>query len=232
MTIRPSIAFTILLSTAMICVKGQSIHLQTGGLVEKATNRRLADIQILNKRTLGIVKSDALGLYKIMALDGDTLEISDSLYVTKKIVVSDFSFTKSSLEPWLVLREVIIRGYSLKANLNEVQRQFKSQGVFYTGRPHYYYLFLKPMTFIYENFKKEVKNARKFKKYAKRELDNNKITQRFNDLSIKALVNIKDSELYSFKVTYMLSLEQIGAWNDYDLNQYIIKSYNEFKEKH
>lgn len=232
MTIRPSIAFTILLSTAMICVKGQSIHLQTGGLVEKATNRRLADIQILNKRTLGIVKSDALGLYKIMALDGDTLEISDSLYVTKKIVVSDFSFTKSSLEPWLVLREVIIRGNSLKANLNEVQRQFKSQGVFYTGRPHYYYLFLKPMTFIYENFKKEVKNARKFKKYAKRELDNNKITQRFNDLSIKALVNIKDSELYSFKVTYMLSLEQIGAWNDYDLNQYIIKSYNEFKEKH
>jgi hypothetical protein len=232
MTIRPSIAFTILLSTAILCGKGQSMRLQTGGLVEKATNGRLADIQILNKRTLGIVKSDALGLYKIMALAGDTLEISDSLYVTKTIIVSDFAFTKSSLEPWLVLREVIIRGNSLQANLNEVQGQFKSQGVFYTGRPHYYYLFLKPMTFIYENFKKEVKNARKFKKYAQRELDNNKITQRFNDLSIKALVNIKDSELYSFKVNYMPSLEQIGAWNDYDLNQYIIKSYNEFKEKH
>jgi hypothetical protein len=149
------------------------MRLQTGGLVEKATNSRLADIQILNKRTLGIVKSDALGLYKIMALAGDTLEISDSLYVTKTIIVSDFSFTKSSLEPWLVLREVIIRGNSLQANLNEVQGQFKNQGVFYTGRPHYYYLFLKPMTFIYENFKKEVKNARKFKKYAQRELDNN-----------------------------------------------------------
>lgn len=231
MTNQPAIMLTILLSAAIIGVNGQSMRLQTGGIVEKATNTRLANIQILNKRTLETVKSNTLGLYQIMALQKDTLEITDSLYETKKIVVSDFSFNKSSLEPWAVLKEVIIRGNSLKANLDEVQGQFKSQGVFYTGRPHYYYLFLKPMTFIYENFKKEVKNARKFKKYAQMVLDDNKITQRFNNLSIKVLVDIKDSELDSFKMDYTPSLEQITSWNDYDLNNYIIKSYKNFKEK-
>lgn len=219
----------LLIINALTSIKGQAVNLQSGVLISKVENTRLSNIQISNKRSFAVVKSDLLGLYKILAEVGDTLEISDSLYETQKIVVSNFTFIKTTLRPWLLLNEVVIRANSFKADLNEVQGQFKSQGVFYTGTPHYYYLLLKPMTFIYENFKKEVKNARKFRKYAEHELAHNKITQRFNNLSIKAVVPISDQDLNSFKLQYMPSPEQISAWNDYDLNRYIIKSYAQFK---
>ncbi|WP_316780907.1 hypothetical protein [Pedobacter antarcticus] len=219
----------LLLINAVTGIQGQTVNLQSGVLISKAENTRLSNIQISNKRSSAVVKSDLLGLYQILAEVGDTLEISDSLYETQKIVVSNFTFIKTTLRPWLLLNEVVIRANSFKADLDEVQGQFKSQGVFYTGTPHYYYLLLKPMTFIYENFKKEVKNARKFRKYAEHELAHNKITQRFNNLSIKAVVPINDQDLSSFKLQYMPSPEQISAWNDYDLNRYIIKSYAQFK---
>lgn len=84
------------------------------------------------------------------------------------------------------------------------------------------------MTFIYENFKNEVKNARKFNRYAKDEMAYYEIVARFNDNTIKNAVQIKDEELENFKSDYWPSLEETRKWNDYDLSNYIIKSYKDF----
>ena len=86
------------------------------------------------------------------------------------------------------------------------------------------------MTFIYENFKSEEIDARRFNRYARRELAACKVGERFNDTAIKSAIPIKDSENDDFKVIYAPTLEQINRMNDYDLVNYIRACYVDFKK--
>jgi hypothetical protein len=144
-------------------------------------------------------------------------------------VVNDFADKIVYLAPVIQLNEVVVNESSLKSEIREVQRGYREKSVFYTGTPHYYYLVLKPMTFIYENFKSEVKEARRFNRYARNELAASQVAARFNDAAIKKVVPIKDAELEDFELAYCPTITQVNAWNDYELINYIKKSYLEFK---
>ena len=87
------------------------------------------------------------------------------------------------------------------------------------------------MTFIYENFKSEVKQARRFKKFAREELMYDKIYQRFNNYTIKKTIPIKDAELDHFKSAYTPTLKQATTWSDYEMDVYLKKSYKDFLER-
>ena len=169
-------------------------------------------------------------MFSIAASAGDTLEISCSGYNSNEFIVTDFTDRVFFLKPAIALPEVQIKETSVQVDLNEVKRGYRKKSVFYTGTPHYYYLVLKPMTFIYENFKSEVKDARKFNRYAAKELAYYEITARFNDHTIKNVIPIKEEELDDFKSDYWPAVEQIRSWNDYDLSAYIIRSYQDFKK--
>ena len=121
------------------------------------------------------------------------------------------------MQPVIQLNEVVVKENSLAADIKEVQRGYREKSVFYTGTPHYYYLVLKPMTFIYENFKSEVIDARRFNRYAKRELTSAKIAERFNDTFIKRTIAIKDDELEAFKSAYTPTLAALNSMDDYEL---------------
>ncbi|MDB5136839.1 MAG: hypothetical protein JWP37_3442 [Mucilaginibacter sp.] len=219
------------LSIAIYCsAKGQST-MQQGLVYKVGTSIRLGSVRILNKRSLTVVKSNTIGVFRIPASSGDTLEISSPGYLAVDFIVTDFADKVLFLKPNIALSEVVIRENSIQADLNEVKRGYRKKSVFYTGTPHYYYLALKPMTFIYENFKSEVINARKFNKYAKNEMAYYEIAARFNDYVIKNIVPIKDEELDDFKSDFWPALEQVSSWNDYDMDNYIRKSYLDFKSK-
>src|ERR1700744_2942561 len=161
------------------------------GLIYKAgTSLRLGSVQILDKQSLSTAKSNIYGMFSIAASAGDTLEISCSGYNSNEFIVTDFTDRVFFLKPAIALPEVQIKETSVQADLNEVKRGYRKKSVFYTGTPHYYYLVLKPMTFIYENFKSEVKDARKFNRYAIKELAYYEITARFNDHTIKNVIPI------------------------------------------
>lgn len=209
---------------------GQTVQVQKGVCYKTATSIRLGSVQILNKHSAFITKSNIYGNFSIPAHPGDTLEMSCADYNTTTYVVTDLSDRLLYLDPVISLPELVIKETSVQADLNSVKRGYRKKSVFYTGTPHYYYLVLKPMTFIYENFKSEVINARKFNRYAKNEMAYCEIAARFNDMSIKSSIPIKDDELEDFKATYWPSLEQVKSWNDYDLSRYIIRSYQDFKK--
>lgn len=210
----------------------QSLHIQQGVVVNSGTNDRLVNIQIMNKHNLYKVKSNTFGLFSIVAQPGDTLEITADNYNTDTSIVMNFLFKKIYLKPSShELKAVVINGSSLKQDLQEAQDGYRRKSVFYTGTPHYYYLVLKPMTFIYENFKSEVKDARRFKKLARRELENDQIYQRFNNYTIKKVIPVKDEELDDFKSIYKPTIKQISAWNDYDMTIYLKKSYKDYTIK-
>ncbi len=220
----------------MLCVclintlRGQPVKMQQGILSKQGSSIRLGSVKVFNKRSKQTVKSNLYGVFNIMAALGDSLEISSAGFQTINSIVTDLLIKVLYLAPAVELPEVVIKENSLITDLQEVKKGYRDKGVFYTGTPHYYYLFLKPMTFIYENFKSEVKNARKFNKYAKREIDGYEIFSRFNDDLIKNNVPVKDADLFNFKLKYQPSLEQINTWSDYDLINYIKVSYEDFNK--
>lgn len=217
-------AFAIALAAA-----AQNPHVQQGLLLKAGTNIRLGDIAVLNKRSMARTISSTLGVFSIPAVPGDTLVFENYNFQPTDFVVSDLSDKLIYMEPVIQLNEVTVKEYSLMSDIKEVQRGYREKSVFYTGTPHYYYMFLKPMTFIYENFKSEVIEARRFNRFARRELEASKVVARFNNATIKAAVPISDSEIEPFKLTYFPTIEQVNRWNDYDLINYIKASFSDFK---
>jgi hypothetical protein len=212
-------------------VKAQAVKMQQGLLLKSGIATRLGNVDILNKRNGVIVKSNTVGVFSIPALAGDTLQFASANYLTTNFIVADFADKIVYLQPVIELAEVVIKENSLIKELRETQMGYRKKSVFYTGAPHYYYLVLKPMTFIYENFKSEVKQARRFNRFAKRELTNYEVTKRLNDSLIKQVVPIKDNEIDDFRVDYAPTLKQLNAMNDYDLINYIKDSYEDYKKK-
>jgi len=172
-----------------------------------------------------------IGEFKITANPRDTLELSNDLFETKEVVADDSHTTIAFLNKIIALKEVVIKENSLKKDLVETQQIYRSKGVFYTGTPHYYYLFLKPMTFIYENFKGEVINARRFKKAAIRDLEGQEISMRFNKQIVQNNIPLNDTQVGNFVSKYWPSIQQVRNWSDYDIFRYIKRSYEDFKKK-
>ena len=205
-------------------------NIQKGILFKNGTSLRIGSVIVLNKRTLTQARSNIYGVFSMSSKAGDTLQFKSDNYQTTEFTVQDFTDKVVFMTPIIQLDEVVIKENSLKSDIKEVQRGYREKSVFYTGTPHYYYLFLKPMTFIYENFKSEVIDARRFNRYARKELAASKVSARFNDESIKRAIPIANSELESFELEYMPTLKQIDAMNDYDLVIYIKSSYENFKK--
>lgn len=224
--------YLFLLTLPIICAKtnAQSIKTQQGILLKSGTSIKLAGIQVLNKNSMLRTQSNSIGIFSIQASSGDTLTFSSDNFKIGEFIVTDFTDKLVYLQPIIHLAEVQVKESSLKADILETKKGYREKSVFYTGTPHYYYLVLKPMTFIYENFKSEVIDARKFNRYATRELASYKITLRFNDASIKKVVPITDAELENFEITYMPTEKQIDSWNDYQLINYIKYCYADFKK--
>ena len=217
--------------TPLSGVKGQVARTLQGLVLKSGAANRLADVQVFNKRSHVTMRSNTEGVFGIVALPGDTLQFSNANYSTGELVVSDFADKIIYLQPVIELAEVVIKENSLIKELRETQKGYRKKSVFYTGTPHYYYLFLKPMTFIYENFKSEVKQARRFNRFAKRELTAYEITRRFNDSLIKSVVPVKANEIDDFRVDYAPTLQQLNTMSDYDLINYIKDSYEDYKNK-
>jgi hypothetical protein len=210
--------------------RAQPAHMQQGLVFKTGTNLRLSGVNIVDKRTSASARSNLYGSFAIAVSPKDTVEITSDGYASAQFVVTDFADKIIFLEPVYSLPEVMIKENTIFTDLNSVKKGYRKKSVFYTGTPHYYYLALKPMTFIYENFKSEVINARKFNKFAKDEMAYYEIAARFTDEAIKTNVPIKDDELEHFKEDYWPIVEQIRDWNDYDLANYIIKSYQNFRK--
>ena len=231
MHVRLTVVISVLLAFTGFCAEGQQDSVQCGLFYKAGTGIRLSGVRVQNKRTSAVTSSTIIGTFNIPARKGDTLDITGDGYDSSSLVV-DLNDRIIFLEPQLLLSEVVIKENTIGADLAATQKGYRKKGVFYTGTPHYYYLFLKPMTFIYENFKREVIEARRFKRYAKDERAYYEINARFNRNNIKKVVAIQDTEIDDFEEAYWPSLTQIRNWNDYDLDNYIKQSYDDFKRKH
>lgn len=213
------------------CIRAQTTTVQEGVIFKKGTNIRISNAEILNKNTRAQARSNDFGFFRIIASVNDTIQISGAGYLTQIYIVKDFKDAIINLQSSAELQEVQVKEKTIRQELEEARNSYRSKGVFYKGKPPLLALIFSPLTFINELVGKNGKQARRFNKFADREIDYYEVSSRFNDFTIKNTVPIQENELEDFKSKYWPTAEQIKRWNDYDVISYIKRSYTEFKSQ-
>ncbi len=202
-----------------------------GVIYHKGSATRVTNASIFNIRLKSQVLTDIKGSFSIVTSPGDTLLINHPDYMEIKLVVTNYNDLIIHLQRSNILNEVVIKGESRKEQLAEAERSFKKKGIFYNGRPPLLLLSPfggSPLTFFHELLGRDGRNARRFSRFAQSEGDYYEVAGSFNDYTIKKVIPIKDEELSDFKKAYWPSVEQVRTWKDFDLFDYIKKSYSKF----
>lgn len=173
------LTFLFLCTAAM----GQTLTPLNGAVLEKGSNKRIAEAKVYNLRTSRTVSTSNAGLFSMPSSEGDTLQVTHPDYSGKEFIVVGFS-------------DIII--YLQSSNTQQ---------------------------------KALLKANRKLSKPTNAETDEKEINSRFSDVVIKANTGLKADALSAFKKAYRPNIEELRNWSDYDLYNYIKKSFAEFQQK-
>ena len=221
-----------LLSAALIlyCLQGFAFAQQVldikGIVFKKSSSERISQALVTDLKSQTLMMSDELGGFSIKASVGDTLLITRSNYTPQKIVISGNSDLIVYMQPVIELNQVTIREKSQKQELNDVMKEYKSEGIYNDGKSLPFWQFVNsPLTGLYNLFGKTPAQARHFAEFAKGEQEANVVDKKYTKELVKSITNLQDDELDKFMVTYRPSYEDMKEWNDYQLIQYIKKEF-------
>jgi len=191
-----------------------------------SSNGRISQALITNLNSKVLMVSDELGGFKINAAVGDTLLITKSDYTPEKRVVVNSDDLAIYMQPIIKLNEVTIKEMSKKQELNDVMRQYRSDGIFNDGKSLPAWTFINsPLTGLYNLFGKEPAEARRFAAFSKDELETDEVSRRYTKELVKSVTKLPDDEVVKFMQTFTPSYEDVKSWNDYQLIMYIKKSF-------
>lgn len=202
-----------------------------GVIFRKSSTERVSQVLINDLNNKNIMMSDDLGMFRINASIGDTLLITKKDFTPVKITVQSNDDLSLYLQPVVELNQVTIKGETKKQELNDVMKQYRSQGIFYDGKSLPVFAFLNsPLTGFYNLFGKKPREARHFAAYAKTELENNEIDKRYTKSLVQSVTKLPDDEAVKFMQVYTPSYQDIMQWNDYQLISYIKKNFAFYKK--
>jgi len=225
----------VFLSTLYFCnaAKAQQEFTLNGVVFESGTKIRIALVEINNKRNHYSVGSNDMGLFKIKAVVGDTLEIIKRGFNDVQVVVASTKDMVITLNRGNTLNEVVINGQNKKQSLDELKHDYVGKGSFYAGKPPLALLNPfggSPLTFFYELFGKTPKRARRFNKLYKAELQQNEIDLLFNKSTINKNTGLEGKELENFMVNYRPDYQKAKNWTVYDATKWIKDSYKKYTD--
>lgn len=213
-------------------VFAQRKELSIRGIVySKNINVRLPNVLVTNEVTHASVINDQLGAFEIKAAIGDTLLFNCRNFSDQKVAVTADVAIFVFMVPIINLMQVDIKDVTKKQDMAEVMKGYNKQGIYNNGKTSTLGAIINPLNGLYDLFGSGPKNARRFQRYAAMESEQTEIDRRFNKPFVKKMSGITDSvKLNYFMTTYRPSVEDIRKWTDYDLIDYIRKSYKAFVE--
>jgi hypothetical protein len=132
------------------------------------------------------------------------------------------------MQPVIHLNEVTIKETSRQQELSDALDNYKKKGQYYSLNPSVGSVITSPISGLYELFGKGPAQARKFQKYSKEEMERIEISKRYNKPLVKKVTQISDEDLENFMKAFTPNVEDIRIWSDYDIVNYIKKSYAYF----
>jgi hypothetical protein len=216
-----------LLSFLIICLSGQ-LSAQTveisGVIFEKGSSKRVSRAKITNVRNQVRAESDGLGLFTISAAIGDTLKVSKENYSDQSVIITTSNDFVIQLVRPILLSEVKISGQTKKQELDEVKKQYRKKGSYYSGKPPLLAYIFTPLTALYELVGKTPGQARRFNSFYSREVQQAEIDRKFNATMIQGLTAYSGKDLDNFMQIYRPAYQDLTVWGNYDLINYVRKS--------
>lgn len=199
-----------------------------GLVMERSGASRVANVSITNKSTGGIVLTNELGLFRIRASAGDTLNVSKPGYSDLLLVLRDLSDQIIRLQPVIQLAEVKVEGQSKKQELDELKEQYRKKGSYYAGKPPILAYIFQPLTALYELVGKTPGQARRFNSYYNHELQQSEIDRRFNSYTVRNITGLEGNDLKNFMVIYRPGYDMLASWDEYGFINYLKRSLQTF----
>ena len=217
----------VLLSFLAVClslqVSAQS-NIIRGVVFEKGSSNRISKARINNAGNQGFAESDGMGLFSIPAAIGDSVRVSKEGFSDQTIIISTNKDLVIQLAKPILLSEVQVTGQSKKEELDELKKQYRKKGSYYSGKPPVLAYIFTPLTALYELVGKTPGQARRFSSYYSREVEQSEIDRRFNAHAVGGLTSYEGKDLNNFLQIYRPAYQEISGWADYDLVNYIRKS--------
>ncbi|WP_426669306.1 hypothetical protein ACPPVU_24185 [Mucilaginibacter sp. McL0603] len=214
----------------LFCLQGFAFAQQVlnikGIVFKKSSSERISQALVTDLKSQTLMMSDELGGFNIKASVGDTLLITRNNYTPQKIVVLNNNDLIIYMQPVVELNQVTIREKSQKQELNDMMKEYHSEGIYNDGKSLPFWEFVNsPLTGLYNLFGKTPGQARHFAEFAKGEQEANVVDKKYTKELVKSITKLQDDELDKFMVTYRPSYEDMKEWNDYQLIQYIKKEF-------
>lgn len=199
------------------------------------SDRKINVAILKNMTTKQSTTPDHLGHFKINASIGDSIEVIYQGMPRKTILVTSYENITVYLDRTILLEEVTINSsFDKKIDLKQIASEYSRQkSIYFGGKPPITLLSPfggSPITFFRELLGRDGKRVRRFNTYINQQLKNDEIDLRFNKQVIRIVIPIKDEELEAFNATYRPDVNELKKWSDYELYDYIKKSYEDFKK--
>jgi len=225
------IATTILCFCLALSASAQQLFTVKGIIFKKNTPITVSQAVVSNvsRKNIAMTMSDDLGDFNIQAEMGDTLVFKKIDYTVQTMVVQSRDNMSVYLQPIIHLNEVNIKDASKRQELNDVLDDYKKKGQYSTLNPSVWSVMNSPLTGLYEMFGKGPEQAKKFRQFTREELEREAVSKRYTRKLVQQVTNMPESEVKDFMLAFTPSYEDIQSWNDYDIINYIKRSYEYFQ---
>ncbi|MGZ3764091.1 MAG: hypothetical protein ACXVB0_10985 [Mucilaginibacter sp.] len=212
-------------------VYAQQVFNIKGVVFKKNSTDKIPQAIITDLKSQIIMMSDELGGFNIKASPGDTLLITKYGYTPQKVLIVNSYELAINMQPVVQLNEVTIKGQTKKQELNQVMKEYRSQGIFNDGKSLPVWQFINsPLTGFYNLFGKTPGQARRFAAFAKNEEEAIAVDKRYTKELVKSVTKLSDDEVVKFMQAFTPSYEDLKEWNDYQLIGYIKRSFEFYKK--
>lgn len=203
----------------------------SGIILEKATGKRLTDVNVMNVRSKRTVTTNNFGVFYIEAAVGDSLSFSKVGYGPIKTVLYTMEDIVLEMQPGLTIEEVVVARRTRQQEMEDILKDYSKKGIYNGGKNSVGTYISSPATALYNLFGREAKNMKRFEKFMDRELDAIAVDRIFSKAIVTKTTGLEGQDLDHFMEIYRPSHDQAIRWGQYDLLNYITKSFKEWDSK-
>ncbi|RVU01937.1 hypothetical protein EOD41_08265 [Mucilaginibacter limnophilus] len=207
--------YALFLSLLFFTAFAQAQDMLRGTVYDGASGNRMADVFIKNTTNNQVALTDKKGNFTIKAAPGHLLIFTSPTYTNDTLYVTNMREKRVTLNTTRIdLKQVTV---TARANFNpetEYPEVYQKSKVYA----------LSPSSW----FSSEGRNARRLKKYFKREVRERKIDSAFSKVYVSSVIPLRGQELEDFMTMYRPSYDLVEK-NDRELMMlYINDSYKKF----
>lgn len=203
----------------------------SGLILEKSTGNRLADVNVINLKTNRKVTSNNFGVFYIDAMIGDTLAVTKVGYGAIKTVLYTLDDVVLEMQPGMQIETVVVARKTRQQEMEDILRDYEKKGIYNGGKNRVGTYLNSPATALYNLFGREAKNMKRFEKYMDREVNEIAVDRIFTKSIVSEHTDLEGEALSNFMEIYRPSYEVSKNWGQYDLLNYIAKSFKTWDEQ-